>query len=158
MKFSIIYLEPLSGVKAKIYTIKYEGKVISEFQSFIVKFQDDNSELLNEILLRIQYISKRDGIQDSFFRRECSESHNVFRLLETKELRIYCLMFSNVALLFGCGGIKNRNTRALSQNPHLDKEVKKLIKIEDAINLKIKSGDLKITDNGLEGNLENIEL
>ncbi len=158
MKFSIIYLKPLSGIKASIYTIKYEGKEISEFHSFILKFQDDESELINKILLRIQYISKRDGIQNTFFRRECPESHNVFRLMETSNLRIYCIMFSNVALLFGNGGKKIHGKNKLNQNPHLDKEVIKLMNIEDAINLKIQMGELKITNNGLEGNFENIEL
>ena len=158
MKFSIIYLEPLSGIKAKVYTVKYEGKEISEFQSFIYKFQDDHSDLLEIIIQRVKNISCRDGIQETFFRRECSESHHVFRLLETSDLRIYCLMFSNVALLFGSGGKKIKDTKKNSENPHLNREINKLIKIEDAINLKIKSGDLKITDNGLEGNLEQIDI
>ncbi|MHB1688442.1 MAG: hypothetical protein ACYCVH_13860 [Ignavibacteriaceae bacterium] len=158
MKFSIIYLEPLSGIKAKVYTVKYEGKEISEFTSFVYKFQDDHSDLLKIIIQRIQNISCRDGIQETFFRRESKKTHNVFRLLETNDLRIYCLMFSKVALLFGSGGIKIKDTTKNNQNPHLEKEIDKLIRIEDAINLKIKSGDLKITDNGLEGNLEQIDI
>ena len=158
MKFSIVYLKPLSGAKASVYTVKYEGKVISELQSFFYKFQDDCSDLLQQIFERITNISNRDGIQESFFKRECPESHHVFRLMETDDLRIYCIMFSNVALLFGSGGKKIKGKHKLNQNPHLEKEVNKLMKIEDAINRKIKTGELKITDNGLEGNFENIEL
>jgi hypothetical protein len=158
VKFSIIHIEELSGAKAQIYTLKYEGKYVSELQSFIYKFQDTHSKILDEVVQRIHTISKRNGIEESFFLRECPESHNVFRLLETSDLRIYCIMFSNVVLLFGSGGPKKPGTKKLIENPALDKEVKKLMKIEDAVNKRIKSGELNKTIRGLEGNLNDIEL
>lgn len=158
MKFSIIHIKELSGAKVQIYSLKYEGKEVSELQLFMYKFQDTHDQLIKQILQRIVLISQREGIQDSFFRRECKESNNIFRLMETEELRIYCIKFSNIILLFGSGGIKKYKTKKLSENPHLEKEVENLIKVENAINKKIKNGDLKITESSIEGDLEDLEL
>jgi hypothetical protein len=158
VKFSIIHIEPLSGKKAQVYTLKYEDKYVSELQLFANKFNDSDQKIIHEIFQRIYTISTRDGIQESFFRRESPESHHVFRLLETDELRLYCIMFSDIILLFGSGGKKTFNTQKNKENPHLDKEIKKIMQIEDCINRYIKSGELKITSSGLEGELNNLIL
>jgi len=159
VKFSIIHIKAFSGEKANIYTLKYDNKEFSEFQSFSHKFLDSHDEIIQRIAKRIFYISTRDGIQESFFKRESSESHNVFRLRETgPEIRIYCIKYSHIILLFGSGGIKKYKTKKNIENPHLQKEINKLIKIEDAINKKLDSGEIKITDQGFEGNLKGIEL
>jgi hypothetical protein len=158
VKFSIINIEPLSGPKAKIYSIKFEEKYASELIVFVNKFHDSHPHIIDEAIQRIRLIAQREGIQDSFFRRECSETHNVFRLLETKDIRLYCIKFDSALLLFGSGGIKTIKKNKLKDNPHLEKEVKKLQKIEDAINKRINSGELSITSEGFLGNLDNLEL
>lgn len=158
MKFSIINIEPLSGTKANVYSIKYEEKYASELIIFVHKFHDSHPQIIDEAIQRIRLIAQRDGIQDSFFRRECSETHNVFRLLETKDIRLYCIRFDTTILIFGSGGIKKIKEKKLKDNPHLEKEVKKLQKIEDAINKRIKSGELSITSEGFIGNLDDLEL
>lgn len=154
MKFSIIHINELSGNKAQVYSLIYESKSISELQSFAYKFQDIYPDVIHQVFQRIHIISKRDGIQDSFFKRESPESHNVFRLLETENLRLYCIMFSNIFLLFGSGGKKKHKTKKNIENPHLEKEIRTLMSIEDAINRRISSGDLSISCNGFEGNLK----
>jgi len=158
VKFSIIHIEALSGPKAKVYSLKYEDKTISELQSFIYKFQDSDPGVIHKAVQRIHLISKRDGIQDSFFLRESSESHNIFRLLETDRLRLYCIMFSNIFLLFGSGGKKKDKTKKNVENPHLEKEIKKLMLVEDLINARLDSGELKITCDGFVGELNDFIL
>jgi hypothetical protein len=153
VKFSIIHIEPLSGEKAKVYTLKYEEKYVSELQIFADKFNDTHPDLIKSIFQRIQLISKRDGIQESFFRRECRKPNNVFRLMETEDLRIYCIMFSNIILLFGCGNLKKSGTVNNDENPQLQIEIDKLITLENCINRYLDSGELKISCNGFEGNL-----
>ena len=157
MKFSIIFIKELSGDKASVYSVKYGNKEFSELQNFLYKFQDNHQDLLNRIFQRIHLISKRHGVQDSFFRRESPESHNVFRLMDTDELRLYCIMFSKIVLLFGSGGKKLRKTKKLDQNPYLDAEVTRLMKIEDAINFQIRRGTIALTSQALEGDLDNLE-
>ncbi len=157
MKFSIINIKALSGDKAEIYSVKYENKEVSELQNFLYKFQDTHQDLLQKIFQRIHQISKRNGIQLSFFRRESPESHNVFRLLKTNELRIYCIMFDNIVLLFGSGGVKKAGTKKLNENPPLAEEVKRLMQIEDAIRLQLRRGYITLTENGFEGELDNLE-
>ncbi len=157
MKFSIILINDLSGDKASVYSVKFQNKEITELQSFLYKFQDTHKEVLDQIFLRIQMISKRSGIQKSFFRRESPENYNVFRLMETDNLRLYCILFSNVVLLFGSGGTKLQNTRKLVQNPLLEAEVKKLMKIEDAIKWQFRKGTITLTSHGFDGDLDNFE-
>jgi hypothetical protein len=60
--------------------------------------------------------------------------------------------------LFGSGGIKKNKGKKLKDNPYLEKEVKKLQKVEDAINKRIKSGELSIISEGFIGNLDDLEL
>ena len=158
MKFSIINIEPLSGTKAKVYSVKFEEKYASELVIFVHKFHDTHPQIIDEAIQRIRLIAQREGFQNSFFRRECSETHNVFRLFETKDIRLYCIKFDTTLLLFGSGGIKKNKEKKLKDNPYLEKEVKKLQKIEDAINKRIKSGELSITSEGFIGNLDDLEL
>jgi len=158
VKFTIIHIEPLSGDRAQVYTLKYEGKDVTELQGFFYKFQDTHPEVINETVQRIYNISNRNGIQDISFKRESPESHNVFRILETEELRLYCIMYSNILLLFGTGGKKRHNTKKNVENPALVKIINSLMDIEDAIKSKLDSGDIKITLKGFEGNLKDIEI
>lgn len=153
MKFSIININALSGTLAQIYSIQFEDKVVTELRNFIYKFEDTHDELLKKTITRIQTISNRNGLQSSFFRRESPPTHNVFRLLKTKDLRLYCILLKNIVLIFGSGGQKKFGTIKLSENPGLDAEVDELMKIEDCINKRLISGELKITSNGFEGNL-----
>ena len=157
MKFSIINIKELSGDKALVYSVKYENKEVSELQNFLYKFQDTHQDLLHNIFQRIHLISKRNGVQSSFFKRESPESHNVYRLLKTKELRVYCIMFDNIVLLFGSGGIKKSGTKKLNENPSLEAEVERLMKIEDVVRFQIKRGFIGLTKNGFEGELNNLE-
>ena len=159
MKFSIIHIKNYSGVKAQVYTIAYENKPTPELLGFIHKFSDSHYEVIAKAIQRIQAISNRNGIQDSYFIRESPESHNVFRLNETKKgIRLYCIKFSRVILLFGSGTKKIEGTAKNKENPEIEKIIDGLMKVEDAINERLDSGDIKITENGFEGNLENLEL
>lgn len=158
MKFSIINIKPLSGKVAKIYSIKFESKEVVELQNFIYKFSDTHGETLDKTIARIQSISNKNGLQPTFFRRESPTTHNVYRLLKTKDLRIYCIIMSNIILVFGSGGRKIFGTTKLSQNPHLKEEVDELMKIEDSINERISKGQLRITNTGFEGNLLDFEI
>ena len=61
-------------------------------------------------------------------------------------------------MLFGSGGIKKFGTKKNTDNLHLDSEIKRMMKIEDAIFKTINDGDLGINKVGFWGTFENIEL
>jgi hypothetical protein len=67
-------------------------------------------------------------------------------------------MFSNIILLFGSGGVKKFNTKKLSENPHLEKEVNNLMLIEHAIKKEIQAGKIILDNNGFSGDLNNIKI
>ncbi|NMB82257.1 MAG: hypothetical protein GYA14_10610 [Ignavibacteria bacterium] len=156
MKFSIIHIESLSGKNAQVYSLHYEGKYAPELQIFVDKFGDSHPNVIQSTIRRIYTISNRDGIQESFFKRESPESHNVFRLLETEWLRIYCIIFGNIILLFGAGDKKRLNTKKNIENPQIEKIVSELMKVEDCIKNKIHDGELILTMDGFLGNLIDI--
>jgi hypothetical protein len=158
MKFAIIQIKALSGERAQVYSLQYEGKYAPELRIFADKYCDTYQEVINRIFQRIKNISTRDGIQESFFKRESPEPYHVFRLLETGELRIYCIKLSNIILLFGAGGTKIRGTKKNRENPQLDNEIVKLKKVEDCINSYLDTNKIKITVNGFEGNLDEFEI
>lgn len=157
MKFSIIYIKELSGEFAQIYTIKFDNKEISELQSFMFRFSDSHKEIIDEIFLQIQEISKSTGIQDQFFRRESPENYNVFRILNRGTLRLYCLKLENIVLIFGSGKKKRFKTKKLRENPQLVDFVRQLEQVEDAINIRKNQGQIRIDQNGISGNLLDFE-
>lgn len=158
MKFSIIKIEAFSGTLAKIYSIKFENNDYTELRSFLFKYDDSHSKILKKAVARIHTISNRVGLHSSFFRRESPPPYNVYRLLETKDLRLYCIILNNIVLLFGSGGQKKFGTIKLAENPVLEAEVIELMKIEDSIKIRISSGSVRITSNGFEGNITDFEI
>jgi len=151
VKFSIIPLK--SGNKAKIYTIQFEDQSISEYYRFVDDHKSEYPEIVNELDVRLTYMVRNYGIPDHFFKRESPKPYNVFRIENTEDLRIYCIKFSNVAIVLGNGGIKLPDTIKLNENPDLQKIRNLLMGIEDLITDRIKTGDVIINDKELKGNL-----
>ena len=151
MNFSIIPV--YSGKKAKTYTIQFENSELSEYYQFVFDHKDNFPTTILELNEKLKNMVKTHGLIEEFFTRECPESHNVFRIKNTDELRLYCIKFSNVAIILGRGGLKIPGTIKLSENPYLQDIVNQLMKIEDLIVERIKSKEIKVTDDLIEGNL-----
>ena len=151
MNFSVVPL--YNGKKAKIYTILVEGAELSEYKQFVfenMKVRKEAVQILNTTLKAMAY---RRGFIDEFFLRESSFDCNVFRITETDDLRLYCIRYSGIAIIVGGGGIKSPDKFKLKENPHLQKKVDFLIEIEKRIQVRLTAKEIKITDNGFEGDL-----
>ena len=93
------------------------------------------------------------GFIDEFFIRESSPDFNVFKITETDDLRLYCIRYSGITIIVGGGGIKSPDKFKLKENPHLQRKVNFLIEIEKMILERLASKEIRITDNGFEGDL-----
>jgi len=152
VNFSIIPI--FEGSKAKIYTIKFLESDNSEYKNFVQEFKNIYSESVHILNQKLKSFSYKRGIIDEFLTRESSEAFNVYKISETNDnLRLYCIRYSNVALIIGGGGIKTLGKIKLKDNPHLQIKVDQLVEIEKIIQKRINSREIIITDNSIEGNL-----
>ena len=152
MKFSIIPL--YNGKKSKVYTIHFSDKELSEYDQFVFDNMSIVPDAVRILNTQIKNMSCRYGLSEHYFKRESPESHSVFRIDDTEEnLRLYCIKFSRVAIVLGSGGIKSPGTIKLIENPHLNAICDLLMQIEDLINERIKSKEIIITDDCIEGDL-----
>ena len=151
MNFSIVPL--YNGKKAKIYTIQVEGAELSEYKQFVFENMSLRKEAIRVLNTTLKNMAYKRGFIDEFFIRESPQDFNVFKVTETDDLRLYCIRYSGIAIIVGGGGIKLPNKFKLKENPHLQKKVDFLIEIEKKIQEKLASKEIKITDNGFEGDL-----
>ena len=153
MKFSII--EKKIGKKAKIYTILFESKELDEYDDFVFNHMEKVPDAVRTLDKQLKGMACKYGFQDFNFKRESPTTHNVFRIEDTDaNLRLYCIRYSNVAIVLGNGGIKLDGTQRNDENPHLQKEIDFLMLVEDLINKRILLREVKISDTSLSGNLE----
>jgi hypothetical protein len=152
VNFSIVPV--FQGNKAKIYTIKFLDSELTEWEEFVYENMNKVPVAVRKLNKQLELISNKNGIIDDFFTRESEPNYNVFRLSGTKEkLRLYCIKYSNVAVILGGGGIKGANSVKLQENPHLNKICEELKRIEILINQKLSDKEIRIDDEGFHGNL-----
>lgn len=143
--------------KAGLFSICFEGESFTEFQKFITKFQDDvlHSEELNVILRAIQHMIEGAGFLERYFRPEGKMNDHVCAVpIETSHLRLYCLRLSDSVLIAGNGGVKN--TRRYQDCPELAGYVISLQKLDEAIKIAVKKGNITIEEASIE-NINNTQ-
>lgn len=72
--------------------------------------------------------------------------------IPNKRLRLYCIVYGTVAVILGGGGIKR--VRVWQDDEFLRKHAELMIRISRIISLRIKEGDIKISDDGFTGNIK----
>lgn len=135
------------GIKAAFYTIKLYGETESETDKFLIKYSTKKTKQISEITRKIDLMINKRGCLETLLSKEYN---NIYKFSEGN-LRLYCLLFGKVAIVLGGGGIKN--VRATQQSIELSSYVKMLDTVDKEITKKIKSSDVKITDNRIVGNL-----
>jgi hypothetical protein len=151
VNFSIVPL--YNGIKAKIYTIQVEGAELSEYKQFVFENMYVRKEAVRVLDTTLKNMAHRRGFIDEFFIRESPQDFNVFKITETDDLRLYCIRYSGIAIIVGSGGIKLPHKYKLKENPHLQSKVDYLIEVEKKIQEKLATKEIRITDNGFEGDL-----
>lgn len=133
-----------------IYTLQFEGKSETEFESFFNKFRDD--AVYNPDLMRIvAFINKiaENGAFERLFRPEGKMSDSVVALpVISSKLRLYCLRLSDKILILGNGGVKN--SRTYNEDDNLRGYVITLQNFEKLLKEGQKKGFVTITEKTIE--------
>lgn len=152
VNFSIIPL--YFGKRAKVYTIQFQANELNAYEQFVLDNMLVVPDAVRTLDKQLRQISTKYGIIDDQFKRESPQSHQVYRIEDTEDwLRIFCIKYSRVAIVLGGGGLKDELKVKLDENPELLKVRDILMQIEDQIHEKVISKEIKITDNGFEGDL-----
>jgi len=159
MKFKIVQLGQFNGNKAGIYSVYLFDEQKTLFERFLM----DNlitfkSEIIN-INKTIIAINRKTGAREIFFKHnEGNLGDGVCALYDEpiKNLRLYCIRYGNSLVLLGGGGFKPKSIHKLQEDNKLREENYLLRKISALITERIKTGEIKFSDDGIElfGNLE----
>lgn len=158
MKFSLLKIDKISGAKSSFYTVQLEDGTIL-FDRFI----NENSELhekeLRDILQRIRAMAHHTGAQEHFFKlHEGKPGDGICALYDEPDakLRLYCIRYGSAIVIIGGGGPKEKNIREFQQNKKLTDENYLLREISAEITDKMKSGEIRFSNDELKfvGNLD----
>ncbi len=158
MIVQIIPISTLSNDKVSWYTVKLEGKDISEFKDFqqrMSKNAKDETEL-NEIRRYIRQIGKYLGALTKHFKHERAAERlpPPYHYIETDDpddfgLRLYCIRLCNEIVILLNGG------RKTSSNPEKCPNCSSHFKLANRIAIKINEA---ILENNMELDIEAREI
>lgn len=137
-----------SGYKACLYSFRFEGERLSEFEKFLTKYKDNEvfrSDFAVLIKRLLYFLS--NGADDRYFRPEGKFADRVLGLptqyLDSSRLRLYCIKMSDSVLLLGNGDDKHSDT--YQEDDRLLKSVTALQKLDIAIRQKEKVREIIIS-------------
>lgn len=134
-----------------LYSICFDGKDISEYEAFLLKFKEDAklNEDYKKIILALEKIVAV-GAFERFFRPEGKMNDHVAALsIDSRKLRLYCLRISDQILIVGNGGVKT--TRTYQENDELSGYVMDLQEFDKLLTEAQKDGSITIEKNVITG-------
>lgn len=135
--------------KACLFSICFEGESFSEFEKFISNHKEAYSKDLNIILAAIKRMLSVSGFLERYFRPEGKMKDNVCALpIQSGKLRLYCLRLSDSVMIAGNGGVKN--VKSYQESEELSGYVVTLQKLDEAIKVAIKKGNITIEEHSIE--------
>lgn len=167
MKYEIVELEDFSGYGSKIYSIIPEGEPETLFDKFVEENVETYEKEVKEILVRIKQIGSVTGAREIFFKHEGDSGFVreygkfVWALYDKKgsKLRLYCIRFSNIAVILGGGGYKDKSIKKWQDDSKLSKEARRIMAYARDILRQIDEGNIYWSECGteLEGKLKNYD-
>lgn len=152
MTISLKRLDKLSGKKATVYSVQLDDGT-DLFDQFLNENSVEYENDVKNILQRIRAISRKAGAQKHFFKtKEGKPGDGVCALYDTpeKHLRLYCIRMGNTVIILGGGGPKAEEIRALQEDPKLKHENYLLRDVSKKITDKMRSGEIRFSDDELE--------
>lgn len=132
------------------------------FDKFVDEYKVEFKNEVKDIIKTIYQIGHTTGARSSFFKlHEGKPGDFVCALFDVpeKNLRLYCIRFGMLTVIFGSGGEKPEGVRAWQDDEKLSKEANLMIKYSNDILHRIDEGDLYWSKDGTEllGNLKNYD-
>ena len=153
MSFRIKEMEKLSGAKAHIYSVKFDGYDETLLDCFFNENEDNKN--LQEMLHKIIVMATKTGCLKQFFKDGEGSLGDGVVALSVGNLRLYGIYFNNTVVLLGSGGEKN--VRAYQHDPILNAKVEQIKYVAKKINKAIVERDIIVSEDG-ELNLDNFEV
>ena len=135
-----------------LFTIRFEGDSVTEFEKFANKFKDDakRQKDLQMILNALNKMLENGATLERYFRPEGKMRDNVVALPTFRtSLRLYCLRMSDSVLIVGNGGEKN--TKTYEESAELNGYVISLQKLDELLKQEIASGTVVIEKANIVG-------
>lgn len=151
MNYEIVEL-PHSGRHAKIYTVENLDTNQTLYHEFIQSYIGNHREEIKDIINTLEEMGKTKGIAQHLIKdNEGSPGDGIVALFDNpdRNLRLYGIRFGSGIIILGGGGIKK--VRAWQDDTILKAKVEELQKLSKKINQKIRDGDIRLSDNELEG-------
>ena len=155
-KFEIIKEDELSGEHCNIYSIKMDGEKDTLFEKFLDNNYDTFENEVNDIYNRLAVIGSELGLRECFYKpNEGKPGDGICALYDKpgSKLRLYFIRYGSNLIILGDGGEKPKNIGAWQESTMLEVKVNLLHEISKAVTHAIKERDIKITNNGFEGEL-----
>ena len=156
VKIEIIKEDDLSGDYCNIYSLKIDDDQDTLFEKFLDTNYDKFENEVNDIYGRLSVIGSELGLREGFYKPfEGKPGDGICALYDEQEskLRLYFIQYGRNLIILGDGGEKPKDIRAWEENTNLASKVNQLHEISEIITQAIKDRDIKITNNGFEGNL-----
>ena len=135
-----------------LFTIRFEGDSVTEFEKFANKFKDDAKRQtdLQMILNALNKMLENGATLERYFRPEGKMRDNVVAMPTFRtSLRLYCLRMSDTVLIVGNGGEKN--TKTYEESAELNGYVISLQKLDELLKQEIASGSVVIEKANIVG-------
>lgn len=138
-----------------IFTIRFNGEVLTEFHKFLVMFKDTPDPYLADDLARINKaieLVANNGALESLFRPEGAYEDRLCAiplLIQSRDknvgtLRLYCIRVSDQLLIIGGGGLKT--TASYEEDPNLLRKVQDLQAIDSKLKETENFSSIRIED------------
>ncbi len=145
------------ATKGSLFTICIEGESCSEIEKFIQKYSESYNKDLNVILTAIKHMLNASGFLERYFRPEGKMNDRVCALpIQSGKLRLYCLRINDSILIAGNGGVKN--AQKYQDCDELNGYVVDLQKLDKALRVAVKRGNVVIEENTISGIDNTLEL
>lgn len=145
------------ATKGSLFTICIEGESCSEIEKFILKYSESYNKDLNVILTAIKHMLNASGFLERYFRPEGKMNDRVCALpIQSGKLRLYCLRINDSILIAGNGGVKN--AQKYQDCDELNGYVVDLQKLDKALRVAVKRGNVVIEENTILGIDNTLEL
>lgn len=157
MKFKLVEQDGLSGNKMQILSpLLFEGdhlRANTLYEDFFLDNIHTYKEEIENIDDRLSVIGHQLGMRSSYYKdHEGSPGDGIIALFDDKRknLRLYAILFGNVAVVLGNGGFKSKRIRAYQEDELLNKQNRALRKISAILNQAILDKRIIVTEYGLE--------
>lgn len=160
MRLKLKLLETYSGKMGSLYTVMVDrpnGTITTKLEQFYEKYREKYPTDLMNIVRRLKSLGNITGCTENFFKLDegLDPDDLVCALYDIPDinLRLYCIRLSEQITILGNGGPKT--TRTWQEDKNLEREVNEMMNVSKIIRAKMKSGDLRISTDGLllEGDL-----